>query len=140
GASDGGLVGAAVRGGLRDGGGVFGLLDAPDGGAVARGGGADGARVGVGEVEADGAVADVALDVGDGAGEAHRLRLGRLEDVKGEALGAAAADAGKARELVEEALDGFRVRRGAAGSRGGFRLFLARLGHGGLYEEEEVKR
>src|SRR5688572_31698784 len=61
-------------------------------------------------------MSNCALHVGDGLGELEGLRGGRLEDVKGEALGRAAADAGELGEVVDESLDGFRVGRRRAGT------------------------
>ena len=67
---------------------------------------ADGALsvLGLGEVEAGGAVSGAILGVADGVGEGEGFLGGCAQDVVGEALGRFGADAGQAAELVDEAV------------------------------------
>ena len=58
------------------------------------------------EVEADLAQPDRLLDLADRVGERQRLLVGTREDVEGEPLGGALADAGQARQLGDEPIDG----------------------------------
>ena len=68
---------------------VFGLLDDADEAVVAGGVGADGAGVAFGEVEADGAVADLFLDGANGVGEGEGVFARIFQEVEGHALGGA---------------------------------------------------
>lgn len=110
------VIEAAVRAGLLQGDEVFGLFDDHDHRAVAGGVGADGAeaggvpRRGIGKVVADAAVTNRLLDVAYGPGEGEGIVGRGLENVKSEALGGAATDAGEAGEFVDESGDGVGVR------------------------------
>jgi hypothetical protein len=69
---------------------------------------ADRAARALGEVEADLAQRDLVLDVADRLGERVRVLLARAQDVEGQALRRAVADAGELAQLGDEALDGRR--------------------------------
>src|SRR5207244_2968624 len=73
---------------------------------------ADAAAGFVGEVEADLAQTDLLLDLADRIGQRGRVLARRTQDVKGQPLRCAVADARKLRELRDEALD----RRGVGGA------------------------
>lgn len=96
------VVGTAVLDGVD----VTGFFDNTQTTVVALFAHADGAEVGGGEVEAAFAVVNTVTPVvnGTGKGVAGVLRL--LQEVVGEAFGAAAADAGQAREGVNHFADG----------------------------------
>ena len=81
------------------------LLDHADGGPLAPFVLADAADRLRCEVEAHLAVADGGLHLPDGLGEPERLLLGDAEDVEGEPLCRALADAGQAGELGDEPVD-----------------------------------
>ena len=85
---------------------IDGLLDYADRGAVAPRVEADRAQLVLGEVAALAAEADALLHLLDRAGERERLLLLRLEEMEGEPLRRAAADARQARQLRDEVLDG----------------------------------
>lgn len=100
------VVDAVVGAGLLDGGYVGRLLYDADEALVADGAGAVGARVDVGDVIADGAEAEVGLQLADGVGQGLGVLRRGAEDVEGEALGAAGSNAGELAELVDEAAHG----------------------------------
>ena len=79
------------------------------------GAGAVAAGIDVGDVVADGAEAEMFLDLADGVREVVRVGGGRAEDVKGEALRGLGADAGELAQLLDQAGHGF----GEAGGRHG---------------------
>ena len=58
------------------------------------------------EVEADLALPDRLLHLADGVGERQRLLVGGAQDVEGQPLRGALADAGQARELGDQPVDG----------------------------------
>ena len=65
-------------------------------------GGADGAHAAGGQVLTDGAAGDVLLGVQDRLGEFLGFALAQAQHIKGQALGAFAADAGKLGELLHQ--------------------------------------
>ena len=69
---------------------------------VALRGRADGAKPPIGQVAADGAASHGALGLDDGVGKGLRFLLRQAQHVEGKALRALAADAGQARELLDE--------------------------------------
>jgi len=115
-----------IHRGLFEGEQVFGLLDDEHDGAIAGCVIADGAKGAVGEVVAVLALAHGLFDVDDGLGKAHGGAFVGFQDVEGEALGTAAANAGKFGELSDEGVDGAGV--GDAGALEGV-FFLG--GHAG---------
>jgi hypothetical protein len=78
-----------------------------------------------GEVEADLAVTDGRLDLPDRLREPERLLLGGAENVEREPLRGALADAGKAAQLGDEAVDGSGEQSGSKASRALGRLTAA---------------
>src|SRR5262249_7296790 len=88
---------------------VAGLLDDTDERLVAARILADAAALLVGQVEADLAEPDPLLDLADGVRQRLGVLTGGAQDVEGEPLRRAAADAGELGELRDEALDGRRV-------------------------------
>ena len=70
---------------------------------------ADAAARLVGEVEAHLAQADALLDLADGVGQRVGVLGVAAQDVEGQALGGALADAGQLAELGDEPLDGRRI-------------------------------
>ena len=104
------------------------LLDHADGRLIAARVAADGTDglVGLGEVEADLAMADLLFGGADGVGQLEGFLGGASEQVMGEPLGGLGADAGQASQGGDQAIHGGRVagaRHGqvalAAGTRGG---------------------
>src|SRR5262249_27686279 len=85
---------------------ILRLFDDDDLRLVAARVGADGAGVGLGEIEADAAVVDVFLDVADGVDKTEGACLVGLEDVKGDPLGGGRADAGELFEFAGQAAQG----------------------------------
>ena len=96
------VVEAGEGAGFFDGGDVGWLFDDADEGAGADGGGTEAAGVDVGDVIAEGAEAEVGFELRDGVGEGFGVFCGGAEDVEGEALGGAGADAGELAELLDE--------------------------------------
>ena len=87
------------------------LLDDADGRLVAARVAADGAErlVGLGQVEADLAVADLLLGGADRLGQLEGLLGGALEEVMGQPLGGLGPDAGQPPEGGDQPIDGRRV-------------------------------
>ena len=81
------------------------LLDHADRGRLAALVLADAAGGLGGQVEADLALAHRLLDLADGVGERERLLVGHAQDVEGEPLSGALADARQARELGDQPVD-----------------------------------
>ena len=73
---------------------------------VARGAGAEMARVGVGDVVADRAFADFFFRFANGVGERERLFAIHAQKIKGEALRGLLPDAGQAFKFVDQSSDG----------------------------------
>ena len=96
------VVHAVVGAGLLDGKDIVGLFDDADGAFVAGGAGAIEARVGIGDVVAGRAGADLLLGVANGVGEAESVFGSGAEDVEGEALGGFLADAGEVLQFVDQ--------------------------------------
>src|SRR6185503_7428423 len=96
------VIQAAELACLLDDGHVLRLLDDADHFLVARCAGAEGARIGVGDVIASRAVGNAILDVADRLAQAFGILARRAQDVKSEALGALRADAGQFLELLDE--------------------------------------
>ena len=124
------VVHALVHAGEFEGEQVFGLLDDQHEAAVALVGAADGAGVAIGEVEADAAALHAVFHIGEGAGQVFGDGGLALEDVKGETLGGAAADAGQGGETVDQSLYGLGV-GGGGGLAGGGSIGHARCYAGG---------
>ena len=96
------VIDAGVGAGLLDGVDIGGLFDDADQMRVARGAGAVGAGVDVGDVVADGAEVQMLLEGADGVGERGGVGVGRTQDVEGVALRSLGADAGQLAEFVDE--------------------------------------
>ena len=64
------------------------------------------ARIDIGDVVADGAEAQLCLELADGVGERIGIRGARAQNVKGEALRALGSDAGQLAQLLDEARHG----------------------------------
>ena len=103
------VVEAVVAARLLDGDEVVGLLDDADHRAVAPGRGAEAAGLNVGQVVADRAGDDLALDLFERRDEALHVRLRHPQDVEGEPLRRLVPDAGQALELVDQLGDGLGV-------------------------------
>lgn len=101
------VVDAGVGAGFFDGGYVGGLLEDAEEALVADGVGAVDAGVDVGDVVAEGAEAQVGLELSDGEGEGVGIGGGGTEDVEGQALGGLRAYSGELAELLDEARHGF---------------------------------
>src|SRR5207302_6061900 len=85
---------------------VLRLLDDANQVAIAGVAAAEDARVGVGDVVADGTIGDALLHLAHGVHEAVGLFARRLENVKREPLRALGTDAGQALQLLDEADEG----------------------------------
>ena len=93
------MVAAPVHAGLFEGNEVSRLLDHQDASMLTPRVGTQLTGIGVGEVPADATVPDVALDLVDRSGQAHRLLFRGLEHMKSQSLGTAATDSGQHREM-----------------------------------------
>ena len=96
------VVDAVEMARLFDGGDVGGLLDHADELLIAGGTAAVHAGIDVGNVVADGAQTQLGLDVANGGGQSFGVVRAGTQDVKGEALGALAADSRQLLEFVDE--------------------------------------
>ena len=101
------VVDAGVGAGLFDGVDVGGFFEDADEVLVARGAGAVGAGIDVGDVVADAAELEVLLEGEDGLRERGGVVVRGAEDVEGVALRGLGAYAGKLAELVDETGHGF---------------------------------
>src|SRR3954447_7526940 len=103
------VVAPAVLVGALDGDDIAGLLDDADEARVAALVLADAAARLVGQVEAHLAQADALLDLADRVGQRVGVLGVAAQDVEGQALSGALADAGQLAQLGDEALDGRRI-------------------------------
>jgi hypothetical protein len=99
------VVHAVVGARFLDGEDVVGLFDHANGLAVARGSDAIQAWIGVGDVVARRALANLFFGISNGVGEPERVFRRRAQDKKCEALRGFLSNAGKMFEFVDEAFD-----------------------------------